>query len=152
MAGSNCGAVGIQQLRRALPGWLENAENGLSDGFRILFNALADDLRHLDVRITVFDDRITEGVKQDPVAKRLMTLHGVGPLTASALAGALGDVKAFRRGRNFDASLGLTPDRTALVDGIACWVSASAATATCASCSFTEPGPCCVMLMAKTTD
>ena len=32
-----------------------------------------------------------------------------GPLTASALAGALGDGKAFRKGRDFAASLGLTP-------------------------------------------
>ncbi len=38
-----------------------------------------------------------------------MTLRGVGPLTASALAGALGDGKAFRKGRDFAASLGLTP-------------------------------------------
>jgi transposase len=38
-----------------------------------------------------------------------MTLCGVGPLTASALSGALGDGKAFRRGRDFAASLGLTP-------------------------------------------
>ena len=31
------------------------------------------------------------------------------PLTASALAGALGDGKAFAKGRDFAASLGLTP-------------------------------------------
>ena len=33
----------------------------------------------------------------------------MGPLTASALAGALGDGKAFSKGRDFAASLGLTP-------------------------------------------
>ncbi len=33
----------------------------------------------------------------------------VGPLTASALSGVLGDGQAFRRGRDFAASLGLTP-------------------------------------------
>jgi transposase len=70
---------------------------------------LADDLRYLDDRITALDERITESVKQDPVARRLMTLRGVGPLTASALSGALGDGKAFRKGRDFAASLGLTP-------------------------------------------
>jgi transposase len=101
--------VGIQQLRRALPEWLEDAENELSDSFRVLLHGLADDLRYLDDRITALDERINESVKQDPVARRLMTLRGVGPLTASALAGALGDGKAFRRGRDFAASLGLTP-------------------------------------------
>ena len=90
--------VGIQQLRRTLPGWLEDAENGLTDSFRVLLNGLAEDLRHLDNRIKALDDRITESVRQDPVAKRLMTLRGVGPLTASALSGALGDGKAFRKG------------------------------------------------------
>ena len=94
--------VGIQQLRQALPGWLEDAENGLTDSFRALLNGLAEDLRYLD-------DRIVESVRKNPVAKRLMTLRGVGPLTASALSGALGDGKAFRRGRDFAASLGLTP-------------------------------------------
>ncbi|PWW37012.1 transposase [Idiomarina loihiensis] len=101
--------VGIHQLRRALPKWLEDAENGLSDTFRTLLNSLAEDLRYLDDRIKSLDENITENVQKDPVARRLMTLRGVGPLTASALSGALGDGKAFRKGRDFAASLGLTP-------------------------------------------
>ncbi|WP_409526152.1 IS110 family transposase [Nitrincola sp. MINF-07-Sa-05] len=87
-------SVGIQHLRRALPGWLEDAENGLTDSFRVLLNGLAEDLRHLDDRIKALDDRITENVRLDPVAKRLMTLRGVGPLTASALSGALANKTA----------------------------------------------------------
>lgn len=101
--------VGIQQLRRALPGWLGDAENGLTDSFRTLLNELAEDLRHIDDRTGGLDERITDSVERDPVAKRLMTLRGVGPLTASALSGALGDGKAFRKGRDFAASLGFTP-------------------------------------------
>src|SRR5690554_2511694 len=101
--------VGIHQLRKALPKWLEDAENGLSDTFRALLNSLAEDLRYLDDRIKSLDEKITENVQKDPVARRLMTLRGVGPLTASALSGALGDGKAFRKGRDFAASLGLTP-------------------------------------------
>ena len=66
-------------------------------------------MRHFDRRITDLDDRITQAVKADPVARRLLELRGVGPLTASALAGALGDGKAFGKGRDFAASLGLTP-------------------------------------------
>ena len=38
-----------------------------------------------------------------------MELRGIGPLTASALSGALGDGTAFRKGRDFAASIGLTP-------------------------------------------
>jgi transposase len=101
--------VGIQQLRGALPDWLEDAENGLTGNFRVLLADLADDLRHLDDRITRLDGQIEQTVKQDPVAQRLIKIRGVGPLIASALAGALGDGKAFKKGRDFAASLGLTP-------------------------------------------
>jgi|SRR5210317_993823 transposase len=101
--------VGIHQLRRALPQWLEDAENGLTDGFRALLADLAADLRYLDDRITHLDQRIEASVKKDPVARRLLELRGIGPLTASALAGALGDGSAFPKGRDFAASLGLTP-------------------------------------------
>ncbi|UYG06061.1 IS110 family transposase [Halomonas sp. M4R1S46] len=40
--------TGIGQLRAAMPRWLEDAENGLTDDFRILLAGLADDLRYLD--------------------------------------------------------------------------------------------------------
>ncbi|WP_027951098.1 IS110 family transposase [Haliea salexigens] len=101
--------VGINKLRQALPQWLEDAENGLTDDFRALLFDLAEDLRQLDRRIANLDDRITQTVKTEPVARRLLELRGVGPLTASALAGALGDGRAFGKGRDFAASLGLTP-------------------------------------------
>ena len=101
--------VGIHQLRRALPLWLEDADNGLTHDFRALLADLADDLRHLDNRISALDERIAASVKKDPVARRLLELRGVGPLTASALAGALGDGSAFSKGRDFAASVGLTP-------------------------------------------
>lgn len=101
--------TGINKLRQALPQWLEDAENGLTDEFRVLLAELSNDLRHLDHRIADLDTRIEQSVKTDPAARRLLDVRGVGPLTASALAGALGDGQAFRKGRDFAASLGLTP-------------------------------------------
>ena len=101
--------TGIGQLRRALPCWLEEAENGLSESFRVQLSELREDLQRLDERVGVQDARIARQVKEDPVARRLLTLRGVGPLTATALAGALGDGRAFVKGRDFAASLGLTP-------------------------------------------
>jgi len=101
--------VGIQQLRCALAIWLEDAEIVLTDDFRALLAGLADDLRGLDERIKCLDTQITQRVKNDSVAKRLLKIRGVGPLTASALLGALGDGKSFSKGRDFAASIGLTP-------------------------------------------
>ncbi len=101
--------AGIGRLRAALPRWLEDAENGLSNDFRVLLSGLAEDLRYLDDRIVTVTERIERHAQTDPVAKRLLSLRGVGTLTASALVGALGDAQAFKRGRDFAASLGLTP-------------------------------------------
>jgi transposase len=101
--------VGIRHLRRALPEWLEDAENELTDEFRVLLADLGADLRQLDDRVTHLDEWIAQCVRRDPVAQRLLNLRGIGPLTASALSGALGDGTAFTKGRDFAASLGLTP-------------------------------------------
>lgn len=101
--------IGIIQLRRAIPQWLEDVDNGLTMSFRSQLAQLYEDLRYLQDRVQELDDSINEAVKQDPVAQGLMVLRGVGPLTASALSGALGDAKGFKKGRDFAASLGLTP-------------------------------------------
>lgn len=101
--------VGIGHLRRAIPCWLENAQNGLTEDFRILLAQMYVDLQRLDERVKAHDARIAQQANQDPVARRLLSLRGVGPLTATALACALGDGSAFGKGRDFAASLGLVP-------------------------------------------
>ena len=52
---------------------------------------------------------VAQSIEDDPLAQHLLDIRGVGPLTASALVGALGDATSFRRGREFAASIGLTP-------------------------------------------
>lgn len=101
--------VGIAKLRQALPQWLEDAENGLTVPFRVLLQGLYDDLQRLDERVLALDKGVADSVAVDPAAQRLLQLRGVGPLIASALSGALGDGKSFGKGRDFAASLGLTP-------------------------------------------
>jgi len=101
--------VGLNQLRRAIPCWLEDADNGLSAAMRELLNGLWGDLIQFDVRVAELDKQIALSVKSDPVAQKLSTLKGVGPLGSSAIAAALGDGKSYRNGREFAASLGLVP-------------------------------------------
>ncbi len=55
--------AGITALRRILPDWLEDAENGLTDAFRALLSGLADDLRTLDDRVTSLDAQINQQVR-----------------------------------------------------------------------------------------
>jgi transposase len=75
----------LEHLRRALPCWLEDAENGLSERFRRLLNGLWGDLQALDERMAELDREIAVIAQNDPVAKRLQQLRGVGPITATAL-------------------------------------------------------------------
>lgn len=101
--------LGIHALRKAVPCWLEEANNGLSLRFRRLLAGLAEDLRHLDKRIKEHDDELASIVKEIPDARRLMALRGVGPATATALVAALGTGQGFTCGRDFAVTLGLTP-------------------------------------------
>lgn len=99
----------VVHLRRALPCWLEDAENGLSDRFRRLLNGLWGDLRCLDERLAELDREIAVVAQSDPVAKRLQQLRGVGPIIATALVAAVGNGKQFANGRQMSAAFGLTP-------------------------------------------
>ena len=99
----------LSRLRRAIPRWLEDAENGLSARLRRLLDGLRGDLVVLDQRIGELDAEIEAIAKSDPVVRRLQQLRGVGPLTATALVAAVGNGKQFTKGRHLAVSLGLTP-------------------------------------------
>lgn len=101
--------VGIHRLREAIPIWLEDAENGLSALFRSLLSDLFDDLCLLQQRVDKLDALIKQEVQRDPVATSLLELRGIGVLCASALSCAIGNGEGYRKGRDFAASLGLTP-------------------------------------------
>jgi transposase len=88
---------------------LEEAENGLSFLFRQLLQGLWGDLHVLDQRMTELDKQIAVIAQEDPTARRLQQLRGVGPLIATALVATVGDGKQYRKGRDMAAALGLTP-------------------------------------------
>jgi transposase len=99
----------LSHLRTAMPLWLEDADNGLTTRFRRLLAGLWEDLKGLDARIAELDHEIQTLARESAAAQRLQQLRGVGPITATALVAALGDGKAFTKGRDFAVSLGLTP-------------------------------------------
>jgi len=101
--------VGINALRRALPEIQEEAENGLSGLFRRLLDGLHADLVELDRRVDQLDDEIQTAAKEDETARRLQSIPGIGPITATALAASVGDGRQFRHGRDLAAWLGLPP-------------------------------------------
>lgn len=99
----------LLHLRLAIPRWLEDQENGLSERFRRLLRGLWRDLLAFDERIEELDREIAQIARQDPVAVRLQQVRGIGPLTATALLATVGDARQFSNGREMAASFGLTP-------------------------------------------
>jgi transposase len=63
----------------------------------------------IDAEIGLIDDEIETQVRADAEARRLMTIPGVGRITASALLATVQDIGGFGSGREFAAYLGLTP-------------------------------------------
>lgn len=99
----------LAHLRKAVPLWLEDAENGLTIRFRVLLDGLWHDLRHLDDRVAELDGDVRQLAQTDPAAKRLQQLRGVGPLIATALLASVGTGEQFANGRQMSAALGLVP-------------------------------------------
>jgi len=63
----------------------------------------------LNQELATADERFTTLVADDPVATRLMTMPGVGPITASAFVAALDDATRFESAAQVTSSLGLVP-------------------------------------------
>jgi len=99
----------LRSLRAAIPGWLEDAENGLTDYFRSLLHGLWVDLTDLDDRVDELDREITKLADSNAVTKRLQQLRGVGPMVATALVATVGNAEQYHKRRQMAASLGLTP-------------------------------------------
>ncbi|MCX7055578.1 MAG: hypothetical protein NTU56_15515 [Proteobacteria bacterium] len=106
----------ISSLRRAVPQWLEDAENGLTVRFRSLLAGLYRDLQQLDERVRELDQEVAAITREHEPVRRLMQINGVGPLIASALYALVGVAHGARQDGS-DQSLGLgaggalTPER-----------------------------------------
>lgn len=74
-----------------------------------ILQLLVDQLQSLDEKIAHLDRELAHRVKADTEAKRLMTIPGIGPVTATALVALAPTAQAFKKGRDFAAWLGLTP-------------------------------------------
>ncbi len=70
---------------------------------------LLDEIEILSEKAKAVQRSLERRSKQMPEAQALMTVPGIGVLTATALVSFVGDVRRFRSGRQLAAYLGLTP-------------------------------------------
>ena len=76
---------------------------------RTMFRTMLDLLEELNDRIGDLDREIARRAREDVIARRLMTIPGVGPITATAIAALAPPAETFAKGRDFAAWLGLAP-------------------------------------------
>lgn len=88
---------------------LSSDGGGVGPRVRLLLDDMLDQWRRLDQRIAAFDDEFADMARNDPAARRLATIPGIGVLNATALVAAIGDGRTFSRGRDLSAWLGLVP-------------------------------------------
>jgi len=100
---------GRRKLERILPDVLAEEASTLSSRMRQLVGDLREEWQALDGRIAAFDAEFVSRARTDEAARRLATVPGIGPINATALVAAVGDGRAFARGRDMAAWLGLVP-------------------------------------------
>ncbi len=102
-------AKGRHAFEKALSAFLAEDPACVSTSMLDLLRDSAEELRLLNLRI----DRITVSLeataKTDEAVTRLTGIPGIGVLTASALVAAIGDGRAFSKGRDLSAWPGLVP-------------------------------------------
>jgi len=101
--------IGARTLVTRVAAVLADERVDLPDLLRHTLGGVLEEIRALETRVHALDLQLTRLAKTHPVAPRLMQVPGVGVITATALAGAVNHIHAFRRGRDFASWLGLTP-------------------------------------------
>jgi transposase len=88
---------------------LHEAQDSLPALARVALHSLVDQLRIVRDEVVKVEKRIVAQHRADEASRRLATIPGIGPITASAIAAAVPDATLFKSGRQFAAWLGLTP-------------------------------------------
>jgi transposase len=87
----------------------DDGDGRLPEAARFALSRLADEIDFLARQIDEIDARIMAQTRADEDARRLMSIPGVGVITAASIRALVPDPSAFRSGRHFAAWLGLTP-------------------------------------------
>jgi transposase len=103
-------AAGLGGMR-AILARVESGEAlaGIPHAAHPALRTLASGVRGLDYEVKAIEARLKAARADEPAVKRLMSIPGVGIITATALAATVPDAKLFRSGRDLAAWLGLVP-------------------------------------------
>jgi transposase len=98
--------IGLEQMARVLVDTNSNVPLLLRSTMR----AMVDEIRLLEVRISELEKELGSLAKQSPACATLLSVPGVGLLTATAMVAATsGEVAQYKDARHFASWFGLTP-------------------------------------------
>jgi error-prone DNA polymerase len=100
-------AKGIDKLRDLME--LVDGDESFPARARQAVRGLLDHCDWLAESIVTFEAEIVAHARHDATARRLATIPGIGPITASLIAATVGDIGMFKSARHFAAWLGLVP-------------------------------------------
>ena len=99
---------GIANVER-LAARVVEASASLPKTVREMAGLLLEQIGRLDEKVRDLEKRTRTDAREDEEARRLMSIPGVGPITAMAVQAFAPPMEGFRRGRDFSAWLGLVP-------------------------------------------
>ena len=81
----------------------------MPEAVRELGGLLLEQIAALNAKIAGLEREVHVSARQDEEARRLMSVPGIGPISAMAIQAFAPPMESFRRGRDFSAWLGLVP-------------------------------------------
>ena len=100
---------GVAKCRQAVIEKLASEQDKLTPLSQEMFGKLIEEFATLEKQIAYYQAQLDTLATTHPECQRLMTMPGIGPLSATALVAAVSDASAFKNGRQFAAWLGLVP-------------------------------------------
>lgn len=100
---------GRHKLMEQLGEVIEDASNDLPAPVRQLLVQLHEELRHLDEKISQYDQQVVQVCRASAQCRRIEQIPGMGALGATAFVAKIGDAHTFRDGRQVSSWMGLVP-------------------------------------------
>jgi transposase len=100
---------GIQKVEELIAVIGDESDARIPSSARRPLRVLATELAALELRIAALEAEIVARIRADPVARRLATIPGIGPIIAARITATVPDATVFRSGRDFAAWIGLVP-------------------------------------------
>ncbi len=101
--------VGARHVVPQVRALVEDTESPVPAALRSTLAVACEEIGELETAVLGVERQLAALARQMPAVTELLTVPGIGLLTATALVGCVGDIRRFHSGRGFASYLGLTP-------------------------------------------